>query len=131
MSSAFDRLATLDAAKFVDPGLFGGAAVFLQAGQPDVSLNVSFTEPMIGAALDQPGCQDVQPGCLARAADLPNARRGDLLVIADFPYSILEVRPDGVGHVWLRLARAPGAILTVPAGSPTLTTPGGQILTPA
>ena len=130
MPSAFDRFATLDADKFVDPTLFGVAAVYLRHGEPDLALNVTFAEPTFGDALDQPGCQDTQPSCLATLADLPNARREEILVIADYPYAITEARPDGTGHVWLRLARAPGAILTTPAGVP-LTTPAGQILRPS
>ncbi len=128
MPSAFDRLATTDAAKFVDPNLFGVVVTYTQAGQASgASINVSFAEPRLGAALDQPDSQDRQPSCLARAADLLNVGPGDKLIIGSTTYYVLEARPDGFGHTWLSLTTDPELPVALTNLATTYVAPGGNV----
>lgn len=102
MSSAFERFATLDAPKFVDPTLMGVAALYTRAGYAPASvatINVNFLSPEEAQALGEASVIDTHPHAIIVATDVPNAGHGDKLVIAGVTYYILSVRNDGAGHL--------------------------------
>lgn len=106
MPSAFDRLASDDAAKFVDPTLFGVAATYTRAGYTASStVNVTFDHPTVHQ--DNPAALDPHPAALARTEDIPDAGPGDRLVIDSISYFATEAVPDSHGHTWLRLTTDP------------------------
>jgi hypothetical protein len=123
MPSAFDRFA-LDAAKFVDPTLFGVPATYTRDGAASsTTINVSFAEPIEAFGIGEVNAIDSQPGALARASDVPNAGRGDRLDVAGGTYAVIEALPDGFGHVWLRLTVVANTLIT--GNNQTLLTGGG------
>lgn len=132
MPSAFDRFVSDDAAKFVDLTLFGVAATYTAAGEnTGITINVSFSGNTINEALPgDPGTQDTQPMAVAEAADVPDASKGDKIVIDGETYYAIAALPDGFGHVVFTLATEDGYPYALSPHSVTTSYAGGSLSVP-
>lgn len=135
MPSAFSRFIERDAAKFVDPTLFGVAAIYTAGGQAvpveSTTINVSFSEPQVDAfEASPPAAEDLAPTALARTQDVPNARSGDQLDIEGTTYVVRDATPDGCGHTVLELCELDGYPLPLPPYAIASTYPGTGMTVP-
>jgi hypothetical protein len=90
-----------DLGEFLDTDEFATAATYTPAGGSAKTVNGIFDARYFEAL----GIDGTQPAFTCVASDVPDAARGDALVIDSVDYKVSGVEPDGTGLTVLRLEK--------------------------
>jgi hypothetical protein len=104
MSTLLERIAS-DAAKFVDPNIFGQAAIFSHTGGSPAPIYVLFNEEVEIPSLEDNNVLTTAPAAICRTADVALAARKDALLLGPTTYFVQRVEAKGGGLTMLVLSR--------------------------
>jgi len=101
---AYDFASDLDTIFNTDE--FAENATYIRQGYPSASIRVHFSEETVDVEEeDEIGFSLPAPQAFCMTYEVPNAARGDKLIVQETTYHVQEARPDGAGLTLLILSK--------------------------